>query len=118
MTGPTGTSDDKRPLRLYAAIVGVYVLLMGWWVFFFSWQGDRLVRRVDAAGVPLAPEQVEALREATDDSMMMFIFEGGFLALLVLGSVGRVMRALRREILLNRQLDHIPFADLGLDLEG
>lgn len=92
-----------RKLYSYGAVVALYLLVFGWWLFFFAHQGDYLVERVADQGVELAPEVERALRTATSDTMRMFVFEGAFLGLLLLGSMMLVVRALQRELALNRQ---------------
>jgi signal transduction histidine kinase len=87
-----------RKLYSYGAVVLLYVVVSAWWIIFFAHQGDLLVRRIGARGVTLDREAERALREATDESMRMFIFEGGFLGLMLLASVALVVRALQREL--------------------
>jgi signal transduction histidine kinase len=96
-------APSRRKLYSYAAVVVVYVLVFGWWMFFFAHQDEFLVRRLAASGVVLAPGEEAALREATGSSMRMFIFEGGFLGLLLVASVALVFRSLRKELSLHRQ---------------
>jgi len=94
---------SKRPLRLYAMIVAFYGLLMGWWIYFFSYLDDRLAERMESAGAPLGELQRLTLEQAGEETMRMLIFEGGFLGLLVLVSVFFVMRSVERETTLARQ---------------
>jgi len=93
----------RRPLRLYAVIVAFYGLLLGWWVYFFASLDGRMMDRIAAKGVTLSPEAEQALHETSSEAMRMFLFEGGFLGLLVLVSVFLVMRGVQREIMLARQ---------------
>ncbi len=92
-----------KPLRVYFAIVVFYGLLLSWWVFFFSRLGDQLAQRMESVGVPLSEAQQQALDQTADEAMRMFIFEGGFLGLLVLLSVYLVMRSVQRESTLAMQ---------------
>jgi signal transduction histidine kinase len=93
----------RRKLYSYVAVVAVYLIVFGWWLFFFAHQSDFLLRRIEREGVTLAPDALAALRKATDDSMRMFIFEGAFLGLLLLASVALVVRSLQRELGIHRQ---------------
>lgn len=93
----------RRKLYSYVAVVAVYLLVFGWWMFFFAHQSDFLVRRLDNQNVQLSSELETALRNATNDSMRMFIFEGAFLGLLLLASVALVVRSLQRELAMHRQ---------------
>lgn len=93
----------RRKLYSYVAVIAVYVIVFGWWVFFFVHQSDFLLRRVARRGVTLSAEAEVALREATDESMRMFVFEGSFLGLLLLASMFLVMRSLQREVVVHRQ---------------
>jgi signal transduction histidine kinase len=95
--------SQKRRLYGYGAVVALYALVFGWWLFFFANQDRFLVRRLARQGVSLAPEVETALSDATDDSMRMFIFEGTFLGLLLVGSVVLVVRSLQREVELHRR---------------
>ncbi|GJM23459.1 MAG: hypothetical protein DHS20C15_33740 [Planctomycetota bacterium] len=104
----TAASDSRRtsvalPLRLYVGIVGAYVALIGWWVYFFSRLGDNLAAQLAANGRALDPEQASALRAELGRTARMFLFEGGFLGLLLLASVMLVLRSLRREVALGQQ---------------
>ncbi len=93
----------RRKLYSYVAVVAVYVIVFGWWVFFFVHQSEFLVRRLERRGITLSGETEAALREATDESMRMFVFEGSFLGLLLLASIFLVVRSLRREVVVHRQ---------------
>ena len=73
----------RRKLITYLAVVGLYGVVFGWWMVFFFRQSDYLLRRMARKGVELAPDQVEALRAASDESMRMFLFEGTFLGLML-----------------------------------
>jgi signal transduction histidine kinase len=103
--GKRATSEQviRRPLRLYVIIVAFYGLLLGWWVYFFASLDDRLLDNMQADGVTLSGEAEQAVRETSGEAMRMFLFEGGFLGLLVLVSVFLVMRGVQREIMLARQ---------------
>jgi len=88
---------------LYAFIVAFYAALIGWWVFFFSNQADRLVERIVADGGVTDGVAVQAIKLETGESARMFLLEGGFLGLLMLGSIVLVLRAMKREQELGRQ---------------
>ena len=93
----------RRKLYSYIAVVAVYVLVFGWWMFFFAHQSEFLVQRMLRHGVALPADAEIALRNATDESMRMFIFEGAFLGLLLLASIALVVRSLQRELAMHRQ---------------
>lgn len=93
----------RRKLYSYGAVVALYLLVFGWWLFFFAHQSEFLLRRVAERGVAVSPEVEGALRTATDDSMRMFVFEGAFLGLLLLASVFLVVRSLQKELSVHRQ---------------
>jgi len=92
-----------RPLRIYGVIVALYALLMGWWIVFFSQQGERVLGELASRGVELSPAEAEAVREVAGESMRMFLFEGGTIGVLLLASVWFVLRAVRSELDLHRQ---------------
>lgn len=91
-----------RTLRFYWVTVALCGLLLAWWIYFFGNQADILIKRIERHGYPLEPDEVEAVRAATAETMRMFLFEGGFLALLLVASVMVVVRSLRRELEVNR----------------
>ena len=93
----------RRKLYSYAGVVALYVLVFGWWIFFFAHQSEFLLRRLGRSGAVLDEHQTAALRKATDESMRMFLFEGSFLGLLLLASLFLVVRSLQRELALHRQ---------------
>lgn len=93
----------RRKLYSYVAVVALYLLVFGWWLFFFAHQSEFLLKRVADRGVAVSPEVEGALRTATDDSMRMFVFEGAFLGLLLLASVFLVVRSLQKELSVHRQ---------------
>jgi len=93
----------RRKLYSYVAIVALYLLVFGWWMFFFAHQSDFLLRRVAQRGVEVSPQVTQALRTATEESMRMFVFEGAFLGLLLLASVVLVVRSLQKELAVHRQ---------------
>ncbi len=93
----------RRPLRVYGLIVFFYAVLLTWWVYFFAHLGEQLIERMEAGGTPLSDAQRVTLVDAGDEAMRMFVFEGGFLGLLVLLSVWLVMRSVQREVVLARQ---------------
>ncbi|MCZ6596288.1 MAG: HAMP domain-containing sensor histidine kinase [Planctomycetota bacterium] len=92
----------RRSLQIYWVMVVLVATLLGWWLTFFHRQGDYLVTSLAAAGT-VTPEQEEALRAAAHHTFRMFLFEGGFLALLLLASMYLILRSLQQEVLLQRQ---------------
>ena len=92
-----------RKLYSYIAVVAVYVIVFGWWMYFFVHQSDFLVERLARRGLTLSSDVEGALRESTDETMRMFVFEGAFLGVLLLASMYLVVHALQREIALHRQ---------------
>ena len=93
----------RRLLWLYVMVLVLYAALANWWVYFFFNQADWIVAHVRNAGGDLAPAQVDVLREVTSRTAGMFLFESGFLFVLLAGSAFLVLRALRRERLLVQQ---------------
>lgn len=95
-----------RSLRIsviaYGVIVVAYLALIGWWVYFFATQGGRIVAKLDTAGVTLSEAQLAALEAESTETARMFLFEGGFIGLLMLASMVFVLRALHRERMTNR----------------
>lgn len=96
-------NPGNRKLYSYLAVVALYVLVFGWWMFFFLRQADYLLARMARQGVELSPGEVAALRHASDTSMRMFLVEGAFLGLMLAASVALVVRSLHREVALHRQ---------------
>lgn len=94
---------SRRVLSLYGVSVGTLALILSWWVVFFVHQGNVLVERANRVGAGLSQAQAEAVREATHQSLRMFLFEGAFLFLVFLGGVVLILRTLRREVVLARQ---------------
>jgi signal transduction histidine kinase len=92
----------RSSLVLYGLVVGVFALMLSWWLVFFVRQGTVLVNRAERAGANLTPEQATAVREAAHESLRMFLFEGGFLLLAFAAGVWLVLRSMRRELLLAR----------------
>ncbi len=95
--------SGRRKLYTYAAVVALYALVFGWWMFFFAHQSEFLVRRMAKSGTPLSAPVEAALRTATEESMRMFIFEGLFLGLMLLASIVLVVRSLQGEVASHRQ---------------
>jgi len=104
---PSGDLDGRKdvhwPVRLYAGISMAYIALLAWWVTYFAGRDDALAEMASDAGAPFDPPQLKVLQDASLDSSRMFLFEGGFMALLLLGSVWLVARALRHERRLNQR---------------
>ena len=94
---------SRGMLILYSSVTVVLIVLLSWWVYFFTQQGDMLVENVSDKGVGLSPEQAAAVKDAASRNMRMFLFEGGFLVLLLFGGVCMILRSMRREVLLHRQ---------------
>jgi len=93
----------SRKLYSYIAVIAVYALVFGWWMFFFVHQSEFLVSRMSRSGVTLSDDVEKALRSATDESMRMFVFEGAFLGFMLLASMFLVVRSLQREVAVHRQ---------------
>jgi len=93
----------RSTLVLYGVVVGVFVLMLSWWLVFFLRQGTLLVDRADAAGAQLTAAQATAVRAASHQSLRMFLFEGSFLLVGLAAGVWLVLRSMRREIVLARQ---------------
>jgi signal transduction histidine kinase len=85
-------------LWLYGAVVALLGLMLAWWTVFFVRQGTLLVARANEAGAALSAAQAEAVREAAQRSLRMFLYEGAFLLVALAGGVVLVLRALRREV--------------------
>ncbi len=96
-------SPARRKLYAYWAVVAVYTLVLGWWLYFFWRQAEWLLVRMARAGVELGPAEQDALRAAANESMRMFLFEGVFLGLMLTASVALVLRSLDRELAVHRQ---------------
>ncbi len=92
----------RSALILYGIVVATLTLILAWWVVFFVRQGGVLVERADRAGAALSAAQATAVREAAQQSLRMFLYEGGFLFLVFLAGVVLMLRAMRREVLLAR----------------
>lgn len=98
----------RQTLLLYGAVVGLFALILGWWVVFFLGQGDVLVKRVQEQDAGLTEAQAALVRDAALRSSRMFFFEGAFLVLLLLAGVVLVLRSLRQEAqLYKRQRDFL-----------
>jgi len=93
----------KSSLVLYWIVVGIFALMLSWWIVFFVRQGSVLVSRADQAGANLTPAQAAAVKSAAHESLRMFLFEGGFLLLAFSAGVWLVVRSMRREVLVARQ---------------
>ncbi|HED65631.1 MAG TPA: hypothetical protein ENJ09_08755, partial [Planctomycetes bacterium] len=93
----------KKSFILYLTIAGVAALVISWWLIFFARQGEVLIERLGASGVNLSLEEMDAVRDATHESLRMFAFEGGFLALLTVGGLLLLIRAQRREVEMHRR---------------
>lgn len=96
-------SLPRRRALLYASVVGLFALVLGWWLFFFSRLGTVLAERVGRTGVELSSDQIDALRDAVGQTTRMLLFEGSFLVLLLLLGVLLVLRTLRNDVALHRQ---------------
>ena len=95
--------DSRRRLWAYWAVVASFVVILGWWIVFFSMQGRAMLEKLEERGVGLSPEQAAAVRDVVDGTARMLLFEGLFLVLLLVVGLLLVMRALRDEVLLHRQ---------------
>ena len=98
----------RRITLLYWTVVGLAVLVIGWWMVFFGRQGAVLVERLDDVGADLNASQVEALLAAARKSQRMLFFEGVFLTGLLFVGLYLVLRSMRAEVLLHqRQRDFL-----------
>jgi hypothetical protein len=93
---------SRRALALYGIVVGTLALMLSWWAVFFVRQGAVLVARANRAGAGLSELQASAVREAAQESLRMFLFEGAFLFAAFVAGVVLMLRAMRREVLLAR----------------
>jgi len=93
----------QRKLKFYWAVVALYVLISAWWAVYFTRMHDILTLRMQRAGADLEPAQLAALKTAIQGMARMFLFEGGFLGILLLASAYLVVRALMREVAVHRQ---------------
>lgn len=93
----------RRMLQVYWGGLALVLLLLTWWVVFFWRQGDFLAARVADAGATLSPAAQAAVREAAHDTMRMFVSEGLFLLLLLLGGMLLILRSMQRELIAHRQ---------------
>ena len=94
---------EKKSLILYVTTMALFALIVAWWLIYFTRQGDLLVARISDSGAQLTPEQMDAVRGASARSLRMFVFEGGFLMLLVFGGFLLILRSLRREVEFHRR---------------
>lgn len=101
MSGPRHAS--WRNLLPYGVVVALCVLLLGWWLIFFSQQSAVLTERLARSGAGLSPEQVVLVREAADATVRMLLYEGGFLVVLLIAGVLLMVRSLRQEVRLHRE---------------
>jgi hypothetical protein len=46
----------RRKIYSYIAVVAVYVVVFGWWVFFFVHQSEFLLARIAKRNITLAPD--------------------------------------------------------------
>lgn len=93
----------RRKLRFYWALVALYVVVSAWWAVYFTRMPGILTRRMQSEGAALDAKQLEALKDAIGGMSRMFLFEGGFLGLLLLASAYLVVRALVQEVAVHRQ---------------
>lgn len=96
-------NQPRRRALLYGSVVGLFALILGWWLFFFSHLGNVLAERVGRTGVELSADQIDALRDAVGQTSRMLLFEGSFLVLLFLAGVLLIVRTLRNDVALHRQ---------------
>jgi signal transduction histidine kinase len=88
----------RRALLLYGLVVATLTLILAWWLVFFVRQGTVLVERANRAGAELSAAQAAAVREAAQQSLRMFLYEGGFLLAVFVAGVVLMLRAMRREV--------------------
>ncbi len=94
---------ERKTFLQYWVVVGLFALVLGWWLVFFSRLGAVLVERLDAAEAGLTAEQSDAVRRAVAGSTRMLLFEGAFLVLLLLAGVILVLRSMRQQVKLHGQ---------------
>ena len=95
--------STRRMLQVYWAVLALVLVLVAWWVVFFARQGDFLTTRVAKAGQTLSPEQAHAVRAAANETLRMFLSEGMFLVLLLIGGMALIVRSMHRELIAHRQ---------------
>ncbi len=93
----------RRMLQVYWGGLALVLLLLTWWIVFFWHQGDFLMARVANSGESLSSTQQAAVRAAAHETMRMFVAEGMFLVLLLLGGMLLILRAMQRELVAHRQ---------------
>ncbi len=94
---------SRSMLILYSSVAIVLTVMLSWWVYFFTQLGNMLLVDVSEAGVELPAAASAAVRDAASGKMRMFLFEGGFLVVLLLGGVYMIIRSMRTEVLIHRQ---------------
>jgi len=95
--------STRRLMQSYWAVVGLVLVLLAWWAVFFVRQGDYLTTRIAASGQVLTAGEEAAVRAAASDTLRMFLAEGLFLVLLLLGGMLLVVRSMQRELMAHRQ---------------
>ena len=93
----------RRTIIAYWGVVVLFSLVLGWWLVFFSRQGSMMIQRLERSGAELNAVQAAMVRDLSDRSTRMLLFEGGFLVLLLFAGVLIVLSSMRREVLLARQ---------------
>ncbi|HTF87959.1 MAG TPA: HAMP domain-containing sensor histidine kinase [Planctomycetota bacterium] len=95
--------STRRILQAYWGVLALVLVLLAWWVVFFSRQGDYLIARIARSGESLTAEEAHAVRAASNETLRMFLSEGLFLVLLLIGGMALIVRSMHRELLAYRQ---------------
>lgn len=94
--------STHRTLQIYWAMLGLVLVLLVWWSIFFARQGDFLTSRIARSGATLTAVETEAVRAAANETLRMFISEGLFLVLLLIGGMLLILRSMNRELVAQR----------------
>lgn len=95
--------STRRMLQVYWGGVFLVLVILAWWVVFFWHQGDYLTARIARSGETLSEAEQAAVRAAARETLRMFVFEGVFLVLLLVGGVWLIVRSMSRELAAQRQ---------------
>lgn len=97
------TPRAKKSWIPYLTVAGLFALILSWWIIFFAREGDVLIERLNASGIDLTVEEMDAVRGATHRSLVMFASEGGVLVVLLFAGLLVLIRAQRREVEMHRR---------------
>lgn len=95
--------STRRMLQIYWAMLALVLVLLTWWVVFFTRQGEFLTARIARSGATLSAEEARAVRSAASETLRMFLSEGLFLIMLLIGGMLLILRSMHREIIAYRQ---------------